>query len=62
MSTVLIVDDYPSARKGLRSLLEKLYSVVCIEAVNGLDAIAKAEVARPDLINPGFVHAGDEWI
>jgi CheY-like chemotaxis protein len=23
---------------------------VCIEAVNGLDAIAKAEVARPDLI------------
>jgi len=50
MSTVLIVDDYPSARKGLRSLLEKLYSVVCIEAVNGLDAIAKAEVARPDLI------------
>jgi len=50
MSTVLIVDDYPVARKGLRSLLEKLCPVVCIEAVNGLDAIAKAEVARPDLI------------
>ena len=50
MSTVLIVDDYPAARKGLRSLLEKLCPVVCIEAVNGLDAIAKAEVARPDLI------------
>jgi len=50
MSTVLIVDDYPAVRKILRSLLEKLCSVVCIEAVNGLDAIAKAEISRPDLI------------
>ena len=50
MSTVLIVDDYPAVRKSLRSLLEKLCSVVCIEASNGLDAIAKAEVSRPDLI------------
>jgi CheY-like chemotaxis protein len=50
MSTVLIVDDYPAVRKTLRTLLEKLCSVVCIEASNGLDAIAKAEVLRPDLI------------
>jgi len=50
MSTVLIVDDYPGLRKGLRSLLEKLCSVKCIEASNGLDAIARAEVSRPDLI------------
>src|SRR6202047_1983757 len=50
MSTVLIVDDYPAVRKALRSLLEKLCSVVCIEAINGLDAIAKAEVSHPDLI------------
>jgi CheY-like chemotaxis protein len=50
MSTVLIVDDYPAIRKTLCSLLEKLSSVVCIEASNGLDAIAKAEVSRPDLI------------
>jgi DNA-binding NarL/FixJ family response regulator len=34
----------------IRSLPEKLCSVVCIEAANGLDAIAKAEVSRPDLI------------
>jgi DNA-binding NarL/FixJ family response regulator len=27
-----------------------LFPVVCIEASNGLDAIAKAEVSRPDLI------------
>ena len=50
MSTVLIVDDYPAVRKALRSLLEKLCSVVCIEAISGLDAIAKAEVSHPDLI------------
>ena len=50
VSTVLIVDDYPAVRKTLRSLLEKLSSVVCIEAVNGLDAIAKADTSHPDLI------------
>jgi DNA-binding NarL/FixJ family response regulator len=50
MSTILIVDDYPAVRKSLRRLLERLCSVVCIEAVNGLDAIAKAEVSHPDLI------------
>ena len=50
MHTVLIVDDYPAVRKTLRSLLEEKCSVTCVEAINGLDAIAKAEVARPDLI------------
>jgi DNA-binding NarL/FixJ family response regulator len=50
MSIVLIVDDYPAVRKSLRSLLETECSVVCIEAINGLDAIAKAEISHPDLI------------
>ena len=50
MSTVLIVDDYPAVRKSLRRLLERLCSVVCIEATNGLDAIAKTEASHPDLI------------
>src|ERR1700730_1912434 len=51
MSSVLIVDEYAGVRKHLRSLLEKrLRSVVCIEAINGLDAIAKTEVSCPDLI------------
>jgi two-component system, NarL family, response regulator EvgA len=50
MPTVLIVDDYPDARKALRSLLEKQRSVMCIEAINGLDAIAKAKISCPDLI------------
>jgi two-component system response regulator YesN len=51
MSTVLIVDDCPAVRRTLRSLLEKqLSSVVCIEAVNGLDAVAKTKKSCPDLI------------
>jgi DNA-binding NarL/FixJ family response regulator len=54
MSIVLIVDDYPAARKSLRNLLEQLCSVVCIEAANGLDAIAKAKVSCPDLIILGL--------
>jgi len=54
MSTVLIVDDYPAVRKSLRRLLERLCSVVCIEATNGFDAIAKAEKSRPDLIILGL--------
>jgi CheY-like chemotaxis protein len=50
MSTVLIVDDCPAVRKTLRGLLEKLSSVVCTEAANGLDAIAITEMSCPDLI------------
>jgi len=51
MSTVLIVDDFPAVRKALRSLLEKqLSSVVCIEAISGLEAIAKAKTSCPALI------------
>jgi DNA-binding NarL/FixJ family response regulator len=51
MSTVLIVDAYPAVRKALRGLLEKqLCSVVCMEAADGLDAIAKTEACRPDLV------------
>jgi CheY-like chemotaxis protein len=38
MSTVLIVDDYPAVRKNLRSLLEKLSSVVCMFATPLLSA------------------------
>jgi CheY-like chemotaxis protein len=51
MSTVLIVDDCLAVRKTLRNLLEtELSPLLCIEAINGLDAIAKAEVSCPDLI------------
>jgi DNA-binding NarL/FixJ family response regulator len=51
MSTVLIVDAYAGVRTALRGLLEtQLRSVVCIEAINGLDAIVKAKKSCPDLI------------
>jgi CheY-like chemotaxis protein len=51
MSIVLIVDDYPPVRKTLRGPFEKqLCPVVCIEAINGLDAIAKTKESCPDLI------------
>ena len=51
MPSVLIVDDCPAVRETLRSLLEtELSPIVCIEAINGLDAIAKAEMSCPDLI------------
>jgi len=51
MSTILMVDDYPAVRKALRTLLESpRCSVVCIEAADGLDAIAMTEISRPELI------------
>jgi len=51
MPTVLIVDDCRAVRKTLRRLLEKqLPSVVCSEAISGLDALAKTEASSPDLI------------
>ena len=62
MSNILIVDGYLTVRKALRCLLEKLCSVVCIEAANGFDAIAKAEEVSPGPNYLGFAHAGNEWI
>lgn len=48
---VLIVDDEPLARRRLARLLEDIADLeVCAEAENGLEAIAMAEMHRPDLI------------
>jgi DNA-binding NarL/FixJ family response regulator len=48
---VLIVDDHEIFRKGLRSLLESRADLqICGEAANGLEAIEKANVLRPDVI------------
>lgn len=49
MSTILIVDDEPSARETLVALLEsEKYDLIL--AVNGFDALKLAEEAPPDLI------------
>jgi two-component system chemotaxis response regulator CheY len=47
---ILIADDHAAVRTVLRSLFDKNGFEVCGEAVNGLDAIAKAEEFHPDLI------------
>jgi DNA-binding NarL/FixJ family response regulator len=48
---ILIADDHPFVRKGLRSLLGEVpnYEVVD-EAQDGLDAVEKAGVEKPDLV------------
>jgi DNA-binding NarL/FixJ family response regulator len=47
---ILIVDDHPVVRKGLRALVESRRGwQVCGEAANGRDAIARARAQRPDV-------------
>jgi DNA-binding NarL/FixJ family response regulator len=51
LPTVLIADDYATARSAIRARFEN-YSgfIVCGEAVDGADAIEKALKLHPDLI------------
>jgi DNA-binding NarL/FixJ family response regulator len=46
----MIVDDHEVMRRGVRALLEADHHDVCSEAVDGKDAIEKAEQLKPDLI------------
>jgi len=49
--TVLLVDDNPMVRLGTRRILQDHPAVrECYEAVDGLDAIEKAEVLNPHLV------------
>jgi chemotaxis response regulator CheB len=48
---VLIVDDLPQMRKLIRHYLEEKREFrVCGEAIDGFDAIDKAQSLKPDLI------------
>ena len=48
---VLIVDDHPLMRAGIRTLLEKtVRHVDILEAVDGLDALELATQSRPDIV------------
>ena len=48
---ILIVDDSPQIRRIIRNYLESESSFeVCGEAVDGCDAIEKAQILKPDLI------------
>jgi DNA-binding NarL/FixJ family response regulator len=46
---VLLVDDHEVVRRGVRSLLESHYDV-CGEAVDGRDAVEKAQQLEPDVV------------
>jgi len=49
--SVLVVDDHPVVRKGIRSLLAEEDDIWVIgEAVNGVDAIQQVEQLNPDVI------------
>ncbi len=48
---VLIVDDNEVVREGLKSILDPQVDIAVVgEAVDGLDAVAKAEKLLPDVI------------
>jgi len=48
---VMLVDDHTMVRRGLRALIESVPGwVVCAEAEDGLQALAIAATARPDII------------
>ena len=47
---ILIVDDHKYVRQPVRNFLENQGYDVCGEAVDGYDAIEKAQELKPDLI------------
>jgi CheY-like chemotaxis protein len=47
---VLVVDDNPAMRRVLRGLLEDAGMEVVAEARDGLEGVAQAEAARPDVV------------
>jgi DNA-binding NarL/FixJ family response regulator len=48
---ILIVDDHEAVRRSIRSVLStRVNLLVCGEAVDGEDAVAKAKTLRPDLL------------
>ena len=51
MISVLLVDDHPLVRAGLRTLIEADPDLHIVgEAENGLLALARADEARPDVV------------
>ena len=50
MTSVVLVDDHPVFRKGLRTLLEELDVEVVGEAADGEEGVAVALRVRPDLV------------
>jgi DNA-binding NarL/FixJ family response regulator len=56
---ILIADDNRAVRRGLHTLLEREPNwTVCAEAVDGADAIEKAQKCRPDIVILDFFMPG----
>jgi two-component system, NarL family, response regulator NreC len=48
---IIVVDDHPVVRRGLRDLLNSQPDIeVCSEACNGVDAIERVKEEKPDLV------------
>ncbi len=51
MTSIVVADDHPVVRKGLRTALEAEHDFVVIgEAANGLDAVSLVERLRPNVL------------
>lgn len=50
MKTVLVVDDDELIRRLVHDALEKHYGWVVLEAVDGVDGVARFMVHRPDIL------------
>src|SRR5437762_11315161 len=48
--TIILADDHPVVRQGIRILLERENFEIVGEAVNGLEAIRLAEKYQPDIV------------
>jgi DNA-binding NarL/FixJ family response regulator len=51
MTRILIADDHEMVRQGLRKVLQEQHGwVICGEAVNGREAVAKTRELKPDVL------------
>ena len=62
MIRVLLVDDHPIMRRGLRDVLEDsgVFEVVGL-AADGVEAVRKAEETRPDVIVMDMMMPKEGW-
>ena len=50
MPTIILADDHPVVRQGIRILLERENFEIVGEAVNGIEAVRLAEKYQPDIV------------
>src|SRR5437899_1532780 len=55
---VLLIEDHPLVRAGIRALLETISGITVVEAANGKEAIATAAKCRPDVALIGIAMPG----